>query len=201
MTQPANPPTRRLPLRRLIGLLVVAALVIAGIIYWPQLLQFGRTTVAQLQPTAAPASGAIPAEAAAPRTAPVTVLTVETTVNAAGAVSAVQSGAVAWKTSGNVAQVNVQAGDHIRAGQPLLTLDPLSVPQAVILAQGDVVSTQRALDDLMQPPTLTIASAQQNLAKAQDALTSAQKAVLVWATTTPIDDAWGSCSSADRSTF
>ena len=173
MTQPAQSPVRRLPWGRLAGLLVIIALGVGGALYWPRLLQLGRSVLPQpAEPTAVPAEAAVPA---APRTALVTLLTAESTVQAAGNISAVQSGAVAWKTSGNVAQVLVKAGDHVRPGQPLMVLDPLSAPQTVILAQGTVVSTQRALDDLMTPPTLTVASAQQNLARAADALSSARK--------------------------
>jgi HlyD family secretion protein len=177
MTQSTQPPAHRLPWSRLAGLLIIVALVGAGALYWPSLLQLSRTGLPQ---AAAPVEAAAPAPsgASAPsaaNTAPVTRLTAETTVEAGGSVSAVQSGSVAWKTSGTVTLVNVQAGDHVRAGQPLMTLDPLSAPQTVILAQGDVVSTQRALDDLMRPLTLTVAAAQQNLAKAQDTLNSAQK--------------------------
>jgi RND family efflux transporter MFP subunit len=174
MTQPVQS-----LIRRGLGLLVVAAVVVGGALYWPQLVQLGRAVWPQTPPAAplaAPASA--PAEAAAPaapRTAPVAVVSAESTVEAAGSVSAVQSGPASWKTSGNVAKVFVQNGDHVQAGQPLMTLDPLSAPQAVILAAGQVVSTQRVLDDLMKPPSLTVASAQQNLARAADTLSSAQK--------------------------
>ena len=169
MTQPAQTPVRRLPKGGLLTLIVVVALAVAGALFWPQLSQLGHTVVA---PAAAPVEAAAPA---APRTASVAAITVDNVVEAAGNVSAVQTGAVAWKTSGNVATVNVQAGDHVQVGQPLMTLDPLSAPQTVILAQGQMVSTQRALDDLMHPASLTVASAQQNLAKFADALNSAQK--------------------------
>ncbi len=179
MTQPAQSPVHRLPWGRLVGLLVIVALGVGGALFWPQLLQFGRAVVPQPAPAAPTASvskdPAAAAAPAAPRTALVTAVTAETIVEAAGNVSAVQSGAVAWKTSGNVAKVFVQNGDHVQAGEPLMTLDPLSASQSVILAAGQVVSTQRTLDDLMTPPTLTVAAAQQNLARAADALESAKK--------------------------
>ena len=167
MTKPAQ----SLVLRGL-GLLAVVAVGVGAALYWPQLLQFGRALVPPAAPTSVPAEAAAPA---APRTAPVTVVNAVSTVDAAGNLSAVQSGQVAWKTSGNVAQVLIQAGDHVQAGEPLMVLDPLSAPQNVILAAGQVVSAQRMLDDLMKPPTLTVATVQQHLAQGQDALSTAKK--------------------------
>ncbi len=156
-------PAKTLPRGIAAGLavLVVAGLAAAAFFGGPGMLHAaGLGASPQAQATAV----------AAPQTAQVTTLTAETRVTASGPVTAVQSGAVFWKTTGNVAEVYVQPGDPVQAGQALMRLDPLSAPQAVIAAQADLVTAQRALDDLTTPPELTLAQAQKNVANAQKAL-------------------------------
>jgi HlyD family secretion protein len=103
-------------------------------------------------------------------TARVITVTAESYVTSVGAVMPVQSGTVMWKTTGTVAAVYARVGDRVQAGQPLMALDPLSAPQAVLAAQADQVSAQRALDDLLRPTALTVAQAQKNVAKAKETL-------------------------------
>jgi HlyD family secretion protein len=152
----ANPTKGKIPLGRVIGGVVVLALIAAGVVFGPQLLQRARQGTAT--------------SSTAPKTAVVTTITAVTSVTSAGAVTAVQSGAVGWKTSGTVTAVQVKPGDQVAAGAELMRLDPLSVPQNVILAQADLIAAQRALDDLLTPPALTVAQAQKNVEKAQDTL-------------------------------
>jgi HlyD family secretion protein len=91
------------------------------------------------------------------------------TVGATGTVRANQTAILAWQTTGIVDQVNVQVGDQVEGGQELASLRRTSLPQNVILAQADLVSSQKALDDLISSD-LNRAQARQNLETAQQAL-------------------------------
>ena len=144
----------------LAGLVGVALLVVAGAALGPTVLQ---TAQANFEAASRPATSA-------PQTAVVSTLTAETYVTSVGPVLPAQAGTVAWQTTGNVASVLVHPGDQVQAGQPLMSLDPLSAPQAVILAQADLVTAQRARDDLLRPPALTLAQAQKNVSSAQKTL-------------------------------
>jgi HlyD family secretion protein len=114
-------------------------------------------------------------QAGALKTAQVTSVTAVTSVESSGAVQAEQSASVFWKTTGAVAEVRVKAGDIVKAGDVLMTLDPASAPANVILAQADLVAAQKALDDLLHPSALALANAQKAVADAQDALEKARK--------------------------
>ena len=115
------------------------------------------------------------------------------TVGATGVVRANQTALLTWQTTGTVGEVKVQVGDQVTKDQILAVLDQTSLPQSVILAQADLVTAQRALDDLLnskmqQAQALqTVEDARQALddahnpelaqAKAQQAIAEAQKAV------------------------
>jgi HlyD family secretion protein len=105
----------------------------------------------------------------------VTSITAITTVETSGNVQPQQSSSVAWGATGRIARVLVKVGDHVKAGDPLMTLDPASVSQNVILARADLISAQKAQDDLLHPSALAQANAQKAVVDAQDALTKAQK--------------------------
>ena len=70
-------------------------------------------------------------------------------VEATGTARANQSAYLIWKTAGKVDQVFVQAGDWVSTGEMIATLDPGSLPSFVILAQADLVNTQKQLEDLL----------------------------------------------------
>jgi HlyD family secretion protein len=147
--------------RWLIGLGVVVVLLIGGVLLGPRLL--GAAGIKLGSASQSKASAAI-------KTAKVTSVTAVTTVTSSGAVSALQSGAVYWRTTGTVTNVNVKAGDHVKAGDVLMTIDPLTAPQNVIQAEADLIVAQKALDDLLHPSDLSIANAGQAVKKAQDNL-------------------------------
>jgi HlyD family secretion protein len=90
------------------------------------------------------------------------------TVGATGSVRAAQSATLNWQISGVVDKVNAKVGDQVHKGDVLATLDPTSLPQNVILAQSDLVTAQKALDDLLNSDT--------NRANAWIALRDAQDA-------------------------
>ena len=75
------------------------------------------------------------------------------TVGATGTVRARQSATLAWQTGGTVDTVNVSVGDLVPAGTILASLAPTTVSQNIILAEADLVSAQKALEDLKTSDT------------------------------------------------
>lgn len=75
------------------------------------------------------------------------------TVGATGTVHARQSANLVWETTGKVEKVNVKVGDQVTAGQVLANLAKTSLPQNIILAEADLVSAQKALNDLKNSDT------------------------------------------------
>lgn len=94
-------------------------------------------------------------------------------VGATGTVRARQSAQLAWQTTGTVEKVNVKAGDFVSAGTLLASLERSSVPQNIILAQSDLLSAQRSLEDL-QTSNLARAQAEQAVVAAQKAYDDAK---------------------------
>ena len=70
------------------------------------------------------------------------------TVDASGTVRSNQSAILFWEVSGEVGQVHVNPGDRVSAGDVLASLKVDSLPSYIILAQADLLSAQKALDDL-----------------------------------------------------
>lgn len=89
------------------------------------------------------------------------------TVGATGTVRALQSATLSWQIDGVISAVNVRVGDHVNKGDVLAELDKSQLPESVILAQADLVSAQKALQDA----TSNTGSAQSaiDLKDAQDA--------------------------------
>ena len=96
------------------------------------------------------------------------------TVGATGTVRTNQNAILSWQTGGTVDEVLVSVGDRVSAGTVLATLEKKSLSQAIILAQADLVSAEKALDDLLNsnaaPAQAAIAlrNAEEKLKKAQD---------------------------------
>src|SRR5574341_299123 len=95
------------------------------------------------------------------------------TVGATGVVRANQTALLVWLTTGTVGEVKVSVSDRVEKDQMLASLEQTSLPQTVIQAQGDLVSAQRALDDLLNS-SLQQAKAQQAVEDARKALEDAQ---------------------------
>ena len=102
------------------------------------------------------------------------------TVGATGIVRANQTAYLVWQTSGTVAEVQARVGDLVEKGDVLASLSQTSLSQQVILAQADLVSAQRALDDLMNSQ-IQQAQAQQAVEQAEQALEDAQNPALIQA--------------------
>lgn len=115
------------------------------------------------------------AAAQSAQTAAVTTITAITRVESSGTVQPLQSANLNWKTTGQVAAVAVKVGDHVAAGQVLMTLDPLSAPANVISAQADLINAQKTLDDLLAPSPTSLANAEKAVADAQAALDKAER--------------------------
>ncbi len=75
------------------------------------------------------------------------------TVGATGTVRAYQTAILVWQTSGTVEDVNVRVGDQVPAGAELAMVEKTSLPQNIILAEAELVSAQRALEDLLSSDT------------------------------------------------
>ncbi|MEJ5240004.1 MAG: efflux RND transporter periplasmic adaptor subunit [Anaerolineales bacterium] len=90
------------------------------------------------------------------------------TVGATGTVRARQTAVLTWQTNGIVENVFVKVGDTVKKDQVLANLLRTSLPQNIILAEADLVSAQRQLEDLLQSKTPAV--------QAWIALREAQKA-------------------------
>ncbi len=95
-------------------------------------------------------------------------------VGATGTVRANQSAVLAWQTSGQVGSIDIHLDEKVEQGQTLITLSRGSLPQNVILAEADLVTAQRTLDNLKNSD---VAATQAELAlmDAKTALEDAQK--------------------------
>jgi HlyD family secretion protein len=100
------------------------------------------------------------------------------TVGATGVVRANQSATLAFQTNGTVEVVNVEQGDLVRADQILATLDRKTLSSQIILAEADLIASERALEDLINSRQAQ-AAAQLALAQAEDALDDANYTLTV----------------------
>jgi HlyD family secretion protein len=114
-------------------------------------------------------------------TAPVKTGPVSEIVGATGTVSSNQSATLNWKTSGIVGETYVQVGDEVQAGEVLAVLDQGSLSPGDILASADLVTAQKALDELLESE-VQAASALQAVEAAQEALDEAHRPDLTQAT-------------------
>lgn len=75
------------------------------------------------------------------------------TIGATGTVRAKQTAVLAWQAAGTVDTVNVRVGDNIPTDFVLAYLEKGSLPQSVIMAEADLASAQKSLDDLLSSDT------------------------------------------------
>jgi HlyD family secretion protein len=105
--------------------------------------------------------------------------TLVATIAEAGNVSAPTTASVAFQVSGRVAQVNVQVGDKVKAGQVLMTLDPSDLQLALKTAQTNLANAQANLDSAKLKASQNVNQlivAKMSLDKATVALQQAQAA-------------------------
>jgi HlyD family secretion protein len=75
------------------------------------------------------------------------------TVGATGSVRARQSAVLVWQTTGIVDAVNADVGARVSRDEELASLDKASLNQSIILAEADLASAKKALDDLLNSDT------------------------------------------------
>lgn len=102
------------------------------------------------------------------------------TVGATGVVHANQTAILNWQTTGSVGTINVSVGYVVSAEEILANVEQTSLPQTIILAQADLVSAQKALDDLLNSQ-MQQAQALQAVDNARQALENARNPELVQA--------------------
>ena len=92
-------------------------------------------------------------------------------VGATGIVRANQTTQLTWQITGEVGEILVSEGDLVNQDQVLATLSADHLPQSIILAESDLATAQRSLDDLKNSDL-----ARQ---KAWEAVLAAQRAVVI----------------------
>ena len=75
------------------------------------------------------------------------------TIGATGTVRAKQSATLIWQAAGTVDTVNVKVGDNIPENFVMAYLSKTSLPQSIIMAEADLASAQKTLDDLLNSDT------------------------------------------------
>ena len=112
----------------IIGGIVIILLMVAGMFGWETL------------------SANAAAENNHVQTTPVQRGTLVATVSAAGNVTAPEQATLTFETTGRVALVNVQAGDAVKKGQVLMSLDTTDLDLALKGAQANLASAQANFD-------------------------------------------------------
>lgn len=144
---------------RLVPLVLALALAAGGIFWWTRLRPAA---------TAAPQYTAVP----------VTRGDVATSINATGPVSTSASIPLTFKSSGQIAEILVGPGDHVKAGQVLAREDTPDLQHALDQAKASLAQQQAALAKLQQGATPeTLAAKRTAIANAQAALDQATKNV------------------------
>lgn len=102
-----------------------------------------------------------------PTEATVTELITAETIQATGSLEAQPFASLSWKTNGLVEAVNVKAGDLVKAGDIMVSLQPSSTSTDVAGAQADLVEAQKEFEDLLHSGT-DLAQAAIDLKEAQE---------------------------------
>lgn len=107
-------------------------------------------------------------------TQPVATVTLGSTIEASGTLSAGQLTTLTWGTSGVIEAVNVQPGSQVKKGDLLASLRLDSVPASILQARANLASAEETLADL-KDNTLTLTQAELDVVTAQQALADAEK--------------------------
>ncbi|MBN2257931.1 MAG: hypothetical protein JW704_08915, partial [Anaerolineaceae bacterium] len=89
------------------------------------------------------------------QTASISRGTLTATVGATGTVRARQSATLYWQTSGTVADVQTKLDEKVTKQEKLVSLEKMSLPQSIILADAELVTAERDLENarLSNTPT------------------------------------------------
>lgn len=126
--------------------MIKTVLRIGGILFIVALLIGAGAIVLQNQ------SGNVEAEAAAPTTM-VARGSIQETVSATGNVSARRQATLAFESSGQIAQMLVEKGQQVEAGQPLARLDTASLEWQVARTQAALDTAQARMEQAQEPPS------------------------------------------------
>ncbi|MGZ6978414.1 MAG: efflux RND transporter periplasmic adaptor subunit [Acidimicrobiia bacterium] len=101
------------------------------------------------------------------------------TVSAEGTVAAAQTDDLSFSSAGTVTAVSVKAGDTVKAGQVLATIDSAALRSSVTSAQSNVADAQAKLSDDQSSGASAeqIAADESSLTAANDSLTNANDAL------------------------
>ena len=126
--------------------------------------------------------------AAAPTLVSATSSTNRQTVSASGTIQPAHRADLTFTVSGTVLSVPVAAGDQVKAGAVLATVDSANLQATVTSAQANVTATQDQLtaQQSASSSAVQIASTQAQLVDAQGKLTDAQAALSAASMTSPI---------------
>jgi len=95
-------------------------------------------------------------------------------VGATGVVEAKQTTEINWQTTGRIEHVFAEVGKQVKAGEKLADLADNTLPQSVILAQSDLVTAKKNLEDLINSNTAS-AEAYRNLLTSESDLRDAKE--------------------------
>lgn len=107
-----------------------------------------------------------------------TLATMRQTVSATGTIAPQTQANLSFVAAGTVNAVKASVGDVVQTGQPLATVDPTDLQNAVTVAQANVNTAQAQLDQAQASGTASttqLASATAQLSSAQARLTSARQ--------------------------
>jgi macrolide-specific efflux system membrane fusion protein len=143
------------------GAVVVAGALVAAGVWWFGVRADGNATAA--------------GTATAKRLVPATTGSIDTTVTAQGTLAAAATDDLTFTSAGKVTAVKVSAGDHVKAGQVLATMDSASLQAAFATAQASHLSAVAQLSDDQAADASAdqIAADESNVVVTQDALASA----------------------------
>jgi macrolide-specific efflux system membrane fusion protein len=129
-----------------------------------------------------------PSNAAAPTLVSATSSTIRDSVSASGTIQPAHRADLTFAVSGTVTSLPVAAGDQVKAGAILATVDSASLQTAVTSAQANVSATQDQLTAQQSAGStaVQIASTQAQLADVQGKLTDAKTALTEASMTSPI---------------
>ncbi len=108
-------------------------------------------------------------------TAPVQRATISTGVAAAGTVAATSSRNLGFPSGGQLTSVDVQVGDHVKAGQELATVDDFLLRQLLVQQQANLASQKAALARLEHSPA--VKGARDTLSQARTILSATRSQV------------------------
>ncbi len=92
------------------------------------------------------------------------------TVSSTGAISPLREAQLAFSTTGSLNKLDVKAGDAVKSGQVLASLDTRELELQLAQTDAGLVSAQARLDQLKNPNPADVAAAQASVTSADAAL-------------------------------